>query len=98
MASKGGGKRPSLQREGCRLIKGSPTQENCTTKRVLLQITTGPHAGLTRIMGVVDAERADAGCPLTLADIDLGTHRGTCALVQVTKRYLVYREVEPVTQ
>ena len=65
-------------------------------KRIVLQHTVGPLAGLFRIVGT--NEGFPDGLPPACVDgVDLIDHEGTCSLLKVKPRYLLYREVETDT-
>ena len=70
-----------------------PVTTLCASGRgkVVLQHTTGPMAGMCRIMGTVN----DAPDPLPafLPEVDMLSHHAPVSLVGVKRSYVLYREV-----
>lgn len=60
-------------------------------KRVVVQHTKGRLAGLWRILGAV-SELKGKPLPTYTENVDFITHKGSCSLVQIKGRYVLYRE------
>lgn len=69
------------------------------TKRIVVQHTQGPLAGLWRIMGTTAEFRKGKRGPLPafVEPVDFVTHKGAASLVVSKPRYVLYRELMPPT-
>lgn len=66
-------------------------------KRIVVQHTQGPLAGLWRIMGRTSDLKAGKPGPLPhfVEPVDFLDHQGACSLVRSKPRYVLYRELMP---
>jgi hypothetical protein len=64
-------------------------------KRVVLEHTIGPLAGLRQIVGLL----GDTDTPASsVSNVRIGDHVGTATLVHVKPRYVLYQEAPPQEQ
>lgn len=68
---------------------------NLSEKRIMLRTTTGPLAGLRRIMGTTGEMYKDLGVrdlPTRFETVDFGSHQAPAVLSHVGKNYVAYTE------
>ena len=68
------------------------------SKRIVLHHTTGAYAGLWQILGTDDQlmeKFKTASLPEYVAEVEFIDHKGSCSLISVKSRYVLYREVGP---
>jgi hypothetical protein len=77
--------------------KPQPTRAPVSA-RVVLRHGSGRRTGLRQILGTVDQALQELGVeslPSQIEGVDFVGHRGSCRLVGVFKRYVLYTEVTP---
>ena len=60
-------------------------------KRIVVQHTKGRLSGLWRIMGA-QSELEGRPLPPYTDNVDFITHKGSCSLISIRTRYVLYRE------
>lgn len=66
------------------------------TKRLVLQQTSGPNAGLWHIMGTTDQLKSVAAgglLPDYVPSVNFRSHTAPVGLIKIRKRYVLYREL-----